>query len=214
MAALELRKLTVRRANSNEYNISFWLVAHLLFNEDLLSTVRCETETAWKDGRLDRKSLCANSPVLDAMFHEALRLNGGAMVARKVLEPLELGGKFLQTGQTVLIPSRQLHKNEKVWGSDVNEFKAFRFAKDKNLSRHSSFRPFGGGVTYCPGRVLAKEEVFGFVAILLHRFNLKLSNTAGASQQIFPELDDTIPALGISGPIKGMDVFADLTIRK
>jgi cytochrome P450 len=186
-----------------------------LFNEDLLHTVRTETEAAWKDQGLDRKHLCANSPTLDAMFHEALRLNGGAMVARKVLEPLKLGGKLLLKGHTVLIPSRQLHMNEQVWGSNVNEFDAARFAKDKSLTRHSSFRPFGGGVTYCPGRVLAKEEVFGFIAIFLHRFDLKLAKATatGQSQQKFPRLDDTIPALGISGPIKGMDIFVDLTVR-
>ena len=188
---------------------------HLLFNEDLLRLVRSETENAWEDGQLDKKHLCANSPILDAMFHEALRLNGGAMVARKVLQPLELGGKILQQGNTVLIPSRQLHKNENVWGHDVNEFNAFRFAKDKSLAQHSSFRPFGGGVTYCPGRVLAKEEVFGFIAILSHRFDLKLAKMAvsGTSQQTFPRLDDTIPALSISGPVKGMDIHVDLWVR-
>lgn len=138
------------------------------------------------------------------------------MVARKVLQPLELGGKLLDKGHTVLIPSRQLHKNEQVWGTDVDEFKAFRFAKNKGLTRHSSFRPFGGGVTYCPGRVLAKEEVFGFVAILLHRFDLKLSVLPGqeGSDQAFPKLDDSIPALGISGPVKGIDIYADLSVRK
>ena len=202
-------------ANSNEYNIAFWLISHLLFNEELLHLVRSETEDAYKDGYLDRKYLCANSSTLDAMFHEALRLNGGAMVARKVLEPLEFGGRILQKGNTVLMPSRQLHKNKEVWGDDVNEFKALRFAKNKALTRHSSFRPFGGGVTYCPGRVLAKEEVFGFLAILLHRFDLRLAKSGipGQAQQAFPRLDDSIPTLGISGPVKGMDVLVDLSLR-
>ena len=149
------------------------------------------------------------------MIHKALQFNGGATVACKVLKPLELGGKLLRKGYKVFILSRQLLKNEQIWGSDINEFKAFRFTKDKSLTRYSSRKPFNGGLTYCPGRVLVKQGVFGFVAILLHRFHLDLSSTGpGESQQAFPQLDDTIPALGISGPLKEVDLFADLKIHK
>ena len=80
------------------------------------------------------------------MFHKALQVNGGAVVTCKVLKPLWLGGKLLRKGYKVLIPSRQLLKDGEVWGSDVNEFKAFRFVKDNSVTRHSSFRPFGGGL--------------------------------------------------------------------
>lgn len=178
-----------------------------------MELVQVETEAAWQSGTLDIKYLCAHSPTLDALFCEALRLNGGAMVSRKVLETTEIGGKVLQPGNSVIIPSRQLHKNKDVWGSDVNEFDAFRFAKNKSLARHSSYRPFGGGVTYCPGRVLAKEEVFGFVAILLHRFSIKLAQLGDGKgdRQVFPLLDESSPALGITGPAKGMDIIVDMS---
>ena len=137
------------------------------------------------------------------------------MVACRALKPLDLGGKLLRKGYKLLILFRQLLKDEKVWVSDVNEFKAFRFAKDKSLTRHWSFKSFNGGLTYCPGRVLAKQGVFGFVAILLHRFDLDLSSTRpGGPQQALPQLGDTTPALGISGPLKGMDLFANVKVRK
>ncbi|KAL8837433.1 MAG: hypothetical protein Q9170_002517 [Blastenia crenularia] len=199
-------------ANSNEYNISFWVLAHLLFNESLLNTVQAEIEAAWSNEVLDIKHLCANSPSLDAIFCEALRLNGGAMMGRKVLAKTELGGKVLEPGNSTIIPSRQLHTNRDVWGDDVSRFDPFRFAKKKSLARHSSYRPFGGGVTYCPGRVLAKEEVFGFIAILLHRFDIKLANVKDGVEhgQTFPKLDDSCPALGITGPVKGMDIVVDV----
>ncbi|KAL2038879.1 hypothetical protein N7G274_008401 [Stereocaulon virgatum] len=207
--------LTHYRANSNEYNISFWVLSHLLFEDTLLELVRAETEAAWSSGTLDVKYLCANSPNLDAIFCEALRLNGGAMVSRKVLAPTTISGRVLQPGHSIIIPSRQLHKNEDVWGADVNDFDAFRFAKKKSLARHSSYRPFGGGVTYCPGRVLAKEEVFGFVAIILHRYNIKLAQPGGCQKkQTFPRLDDSTPALGITGPVKSMDVVIEMSVTK
>ncbi|KAL8935732.1 MAG: hypothetical protein Q9216_005285 [Gyalolechia sp. 2 TL-2023] len=202
-------------ANSNEYNISFWVLSHLLFNKSLLELVTTEIQRAWLNGKLDIKYLCANSPSLDAIFLEALRLNGGAMMGRKVLATTELGGKILEPGNSTIIPSRQLHTNRDVWGSDVGNFDPFRFAKKKSLARHSSYRPFGGGVTYCPGRVLAKEEVFGFIAILLHRFDIELAQADNGDElgQAFPKLDDSSPALGITGPVKGMDVVLKLFER-
>ncbi|KAI9718837.1 MAG: hypothetical protein M1828_006526 [Chrysothrix sp. TS-e1954] len=212
IVGIDLRsRASIMLANSNEYNISFWIVTHLVFDKELMRVVKPEIQAAWATGHLDVKSLCANSPNLTALFQEALRLNGGAMVSRKVLHRTELGGKVLEPGNSYL---RQLHKNEQVWGKDFNHFSAFRFAKKKHLARHSSYRPFGGGVTYCPGRVLAKEEVFGFVAMLLHQFNLDLAEGYGgkSGQQTFPKLDDSMPALGISGPTQSTDVILKMSL--
>lgn len=188
-------------------------MAYLLYDDDIKELVRQETEAAWKSGKLDIKFLCANCPNMEAIFNEALRLNGGAMVSRVVLERTTIGGKDLLPGSSILIPSRQLHTNEDVWGSNVREFEAARFLKKKSLARHSSFRPFGGGSTYCPGRVLAKEEVYGFVAILLHRYDMKLADdpSHGGRKSPFPRLNDTTPALGITGPLKNMDVVVEMT---
>ncbi|KAJ2999271.1 hypothetical protein NUW58_g45 [Xylaria curta] len=197
-------------ANSNEYNISFWVLAYLLYDNDLFMSIKCETEAAWHSGKLDIKHLCANCPNLEAVFYEALRLNGGAMVSRVVLEQTTIGGKILKAGDSILIPSRQLHTNERVWGEDVREFNAKRFLKNKALARHSSFRPFGGGLTYCPGRVLAKEEVYGFIAILMHRFDMRLALAEDGSKPPFPVLNDSVPALGITGPLIGANVLVDV----
>ena len=70
-------------------------------------------------------------------------------------------------------------------------------------------------MTYCPGRVLAKEEVFGFLAILFRQFDLKLAENVGPNggKQAFPRLDDSTPALGITGPVKTMDVFIEASAR-
>ena len=186
------------------------MLSYLLFDQSLLDQVKKEVDASWSEGILDLKSLCKNSSTLDAVFHEALRLKGGAMMSRKVTARTELGGKILEPGNSIIIPSRQLHTNPKVWGSNSSDFEPFRFAKKKSLIRHSSYRPFGGGVTYCPGRALAREEVFGFIAILLHRFHVQLAS-CGKEKQQFPRLDDSTPALGITGPVKGMDVLIEMS---
>ena len=100
--------------------------------------------------------------------------------------------------------------NEQVWGADCARFDAGRFVENKTLLRHSSYRPFGGGVSYCPGRVMAKEQVYAFVGILFHRFEMKMSQKDGIE---FPRLDESMPSLGITGPVKGMDIVLDLKVR-
>lgn len=133
------------------------------------------------------------------------------MMSRKVLAPTRIGNKILQPGTNVLMPSRQLHMNSDVWGQDYKNFDAERFVNGKNLLKHSSYRPFGGGVSYCPGRVMAKEQVYAFIAIIFRRFDLKLAQGEGIK---FPNLDESTPALGITGPVKGMDIVMDMKIRQ
>ncbi|CAI6091935.1 unnamed protein product [Clonostachys chloroleuca] len=200
-------------ANSNEYNIAFWVIAHLLYDEALKDLVIQETEAAWQSGALDIKYLFSHCPNLEAIFNEALRLNGGAMVSRIVLEKTIIGGKELQPGNAIIMPSRQLHTNEKVWGSNPREFNPSRFLKHKTMTRHSSFRPFGGGITYCPGRVLAKHQVYGLIALLFHRFEMSLVKGEDGKKPEFPVLNDTTPGLGITGPLKGMDVKVEVRER-
>ncbi|KAL8762221.1 MAG: hypothetical protein Q9184_001738 [Pyrenodesmia sp. 2 TL-2023] len=151
---------------------SFWVVAKILFDKQLRKAVKEEVNAAWQSQHLDVKSLCANATVLDRIFHECLRLKAGAMMGRKVPAPMRIGNKMLRSGGKILIPSRQLHSNVSLWGPDHHNFAEERFAKNKNLLKHSSYRPFGGRVSLCPGRKIAKEQVVAFVAILLRRFDI------------------------------------------
>lgn len=204
----------VFRSISNEYNSCFWLLSFILHNEGLAGLIREETEKAWKDsGELDVKYLANECPNLEAAFNETLRLMNAANAARSVTHEVEIGGKLLQPGSIVLIPFRLLHSNEKVWGETVDSFDHTRFLKKKSLARHPSFRPFGGGSTYCPGKVLAKQELFGIVAILMHQFNLDLAQLDGKMKQPFPRMNVNKPSVGFNGPVKGDDVFLDLSVR-
>ncbi|QSZ29767.1 hypothetical protein DSL72_004284 [Monilinia vaccinii-corymbosi] len=167
--------LTYFRANSNEYNITFWPIAHLVSDVPLLEQVNKEIQGGWKDGELDIKHLCANVPALDGAFHESLRLNGGAMMSRKALEPAMIGDKLLQAGTNVLMPSRQLHMNEQVWGDICKHFNSRRLLRIKVYSNTLHIVHFGVGLSYCPGRIMAKEQVYASIAILFRRFDVKLA---------------------------------------
>lgn len=176
-----------------------------------MKLVKAETEAAWKDGDLDIKLLCANCPNLDAIFNEVLRLNNTAAAGRATSRETIVGGKVLPAGSTIIMPYRQLHVNEYVWGNHATDFDSKRFLRKKTLARSTSFRPFGGGATLCPGQTLARHEVFGFIAILLHRFQVGLaSDDKLETKQPFPQLDSSRPSLGINGPKKGMDVIINI----
>lgn len=62
-------------------------------------------------------------------------------------------------------------------------------------------------MSLCPGRKLAREQVFTLVAILIHRFDVRLSH---GKKQVFPQLNVSTPALGVTGPAKDMDVYVEL----
>jgi cholesterol 7alpha-monooxygenase len=180
---------------------------------------------------LDIKHLAnpRHAPYLEASFNEVLRLHNTAAAVRVARERTVLGAgtTVVPAGALLVLPFRPLHTDAGVWGADARLFAPERFLQEKgekegwpgegekrpqvnNMSRSPSFRPFGGGATYCPGRTLARHEVFGFVAILLHRFDVRL---AGGKQQAFPRLNSVAPSFGLNGPMKGEDVIVEVMAR-
>ncbi|RWA05739.1 hypothetical protein EKO27_g9358 [Xylaria grammica] len=198
---------------ANEQNACYWFVAHIIYDEELLGSVKREIEPAWESGKLDVKYLAANCPNIDAIFHETLRQRANTFGFRAVKEKTTIRGKELQPGTPVMVPLRLLHSYEKVWGSTVDEFDPSRFLKKKTLSRQPYYRPFAGGPTFCPGRNLAKHETYAFLATLLHRFDVTLPPPSGESpnkKQPFPLMETFKPPTGVKGPLPGMDLFVKL----
>ena len=125
----------------------------------------------------------------------------------------------------MLSPFRQLHFYENVFGKDAQEFKFKRFmgAENAGLTKGKNYRPFGGGTTYCPGKFVAKQEVFMFVAVVLARFDIATITTAPGNidklkidggdkkRQVFPRLDHMKPSLGVMGPVAGDDLLLHVT---
>src|SRR5205807_10341306 len=84
---------------------------------------------------------------------------------------------------------------------EPERFRHDRFAGDggRALRREGArpglhFMPFGGGVSICPGRFLAREEIKQLVALLLLRFELRLESSE------LPPRDLTRAGLGIFLP--------------
>ena len=184
-------------------------MAHLLHNPALYSVIRAEIEPAVSQGLQGLDARLEQCHRLVAIYHEMLRLNTASASIRGISADTNIGNVTLKAGGKVLVPYRQLHMDQAFWGNDAEEFNAERFLNSKNLNKSSSFRPFGGGTTYCAGTHVAFREILSFVALSIYRFDVRLAN--GEKQQGVPTADKRMPSLGVIPPLKGQDVRVILT---
>ncbi|KAH8589197.1 cytochrome P450 [Bisporella sp. PMI_857] len=180
------------------------------------------TFTAFQaDGTLDHKRLDAaqHNPCFGAIWNETIRMSAYASSVRFITQDTVLGGKLLRKGHRLMIPYRQLHFDESIFGPDVEEFRPARFGlgddeKDssvsQNLTRSDNWRPFSGGNTMCPGRYIAKRSIHIFIALLLRRFHIE-----SVGPRTVPLAEMGRPVLGLMSTKKeSEDIKVRLTPRR
>lgn len=188
-------------------------MTYLLDDAALYASIRSEVDVALAHGLLDLSSRLENCETLVAVYHEVLRLITASATVRAVTAPTDLGDVTLSPGARILIPYRQLHFDDNVFGENVTQFDARRFLHN-SLSKSSSFRPFGGGTTYCSGRFVAKREVLMFLALAIGRYDIELAAGGFDGKHApFPRCDITMPSLGVLPPVAGDDVFVVIRNR-
>ncbi|KAL8786221.1 MAG: hypothetical protein Q9213_002910 [Squamulea squamosa] len=195
--------------NTNTRKACFWMLAYLIKHPQLLEQIRRETKPAFATGGLSIDYLKDSCPLLDGVWNETLRHSAFSASVRHITEDTVIGGKTLRKGNRLMIPYRQLHFDEGVFGEDAHDFQPARFERNSKLLRSASWRPFGGGVTMCPGRYIAKESVAIFVAIALRRFDMEF-----VSGQVFPQGAEGTPVLGIMSIHDGADPLVRITPRQ
>ncbi|KAL8841956.1 MAG: hypothetical protein Q9176_002892 [Flavoplaca citrina] len=209
--------------NGNAHKVTFWMFAYMLHDPQLLERIRQEVAPGIENGTVNVPYLTEQRPRLESLFLEVLRLKMSSSLMRYVTEPTVVGGKFLARGHNVMVPYRQLHLDEDVWGKNASAFDPDRFLNDKQLSQSSSFRPFGGGQHLCPGRFVARQAIFSFIALALARFEIGLAphDTSGEksqrcqpSAQRFPRTNESKPALGALAPVAGDRVMLRVGLRR
>jgi cytochrome P450 len=174
-----------------------------------MDSIRAEVEAAMPDGKLNMKDLMNSSPHLNSLIDESLRLTTNSISVRTILEDTQLAGKTFRKNNHIMMPYRQLHGKESVFGTNAAIFEPDRFAKNPALRRSSCFKPFGGGSTWCPGRFAARQETAAFIAVVLYRFELSLVNNSDGSLPSFPRLEGAKPCFGMMGTVDN----DDLTVR-
>lgn len=170
---------------------AFWNLFFIYSTPGLLDQVRTEIDaivTMKSDHHgpirsVDIKGLKEHCPLLISTFQETLRYISIGTSVRQVMEDTVLNGQWLLKKDSMIqMPSRIIHKDSSMWGTDVDEFNPRRFLKDTEAHRSGSgtkkrphaaaVRTFGGGTTLCPGRHFAMNEILALTAMFVLRYDM------------------------------------------
>ena len=159
------------------------MLLHVINHPGLVAEIRDELKTAGYDGSkpANHADLFPNSlPLLRSVFWETLRLHNVAASVREVVEPTQLAAHRtwnLKRGSMVTMPALLIHKNPALH-PDPESFHPKRFLDvqvgGNGANRAKTMKPFGGGPTLCPGRVVAEKQVMSFIAAMCVRYDMKL----------------------------------------
>ena len=121
--------------------------------------------------RLTEESRAGETEYLDAVITETLRLRPViSVVARRLTEPVEIGGWELPAGVTVTPSIYLVHRRPDVY-PDPERFLPERFID--NPPGTYTWIPFGGGVRRCLGGAFAQFEMRVVLAELVRRRRLE-----------------------------------------
>jgi len=98
---------------------------------------------------------------LEAVVQETLRLRPViSIVLRRLVEPMELGGRLLPAGASIVPSIHLVHRRPDIYASP-NEFIPERFIESEGGKAPGTYTwiPFGGGVRRCLGAAFAQFEM-------------------------------------------------------
>ncbi|CAO2647593.1 Nn.00g085150.m01.CDS01 [Neocucurbitaria sp. VM-36] len=166
---------------------TFWLMLHILSNPNALKTIREELRAVAKDELandtatprtkvLDLNGIKDKCSTLTAMLNETLRYHSTVINIKQVQHDTSLANQYLlKKNGIMMIPGQSIHHNMDIWGASADTFDHYRFLSldsMKNLSSTSAFRPFGAGVTMCPGRHFSTSVILSLVAMVILQYDV------------------------------------------
>lgn len=187
--------------NGNSPGAAFWYFVEILQSKDLYADAVMEVRTASVSSgdstRFDLKKLL-ELPLLQSIYAETLRIYVTAMFLRKTAKDTQLGAFTVPQDSTVMLCSHSEQMNEKLWNPTcspeipaVTEFWGRRFLDEDPSLPDSGPRfkveeisggkwlPFGIGARQCPGRDMAKREIFLTFAVLSTYFDIEIMQEKG-----------------------------------
>jgi cytochrome P450 len=194
------------------------MLMHILSSDDetLMPRVMKELDMVKRpDGTLDVPTLIS-LPLLQSIFQEVLRMYTDVLVTRLAHKDLVLPINdqnqqvLIKKGTVAMAPSWIAHHDEDTWLDPPCEtFYAERFLKKDPETGKETFTltstngklfPFGGGKSICPGRVFAKQEVLGSLAMTLLTFDFELLgflDEQGKDTTKFPSIRNAFLGTGV-----------------
>lgn len=169
------------------------MASRVLHHPKLRAAIEAETSP---ESLQDQFQKC---PVLTATYYETIRTVTSSISAREVISECIIGNLQFQPGTRVIIPSRQTLVDDNVVGTDAKSFDINRFLHNPGLEKSHSFRPFGGGKSYCPGRFMAMKEAMSSTVLVLREFDVEIFG----EKQVFPRMDTAKLCLGVMDSVDG-----------
>jgi cytochrome P450 len=121
--------------------------------------------------RLEGDVAAGNDEYLDAVIKETLRLRPViALVLRKLVEPMEIGGRLLPAGVSVAPSIYLVHRRPDVY-PEPERFRPERFLEQP--AGTYTWIPFGGGVRRCLGAAFAEFEMAVVLGELVSRRRIR-----------------------------------------
>ncbi|PRP93189.1 Lanosterol 14-alpha demethylase [Enhygromyxa salina] len=189
-------------AHANTIPAAFWALVHLIHDREAGAAVRAELAAC---DTFDTEAL-DSLRLLDSAIREALRLSSGSLTVRRAMLDFELGtpsGSWaLREGDRVCIAPYLSHRDPEIF-EEPERYRHDRFYIERGVKQFFKggervpmpLMPFGAGVSMCPGRFFAINEVKLLVALMLSRFELEL-----AAPGPLPGFDLSRAGLGIYPP--------------
>ncbi|XP_078396579.1 cytochrome P450 7A1-like [Cetorhinus maximus] len=207
-------------SQANTLPATFWSVYYLIRSPEALKAVKNEVEdllrvTNQKPGDINNLIIFTREQLdsmkaMGSLINESLRLSSGSIMLRVATEntvlTLGTGTKLaVRKGDQIGLYPQQLHMDPEIY-EDPLEFKYDRFLDESGKEKTTFYKngrklkhylmPFGSGVSMCPGRFFAVNEVKQFLTLLLCYYDMELLDASAPT----PPLDNSRLGLGILQP--------------
>ncbi|ELU17287.1 hypothetical protein CAPTEDRAFT_220158 [Capitella teleta] len=168
---------------ANAIPITFWVLAFILENPDVLAEVRKELRRELKGllfcwfisfAKISLEKL-QNLELIKRCILESIRLRSPGAISRGVEKEIKIKDFTIPEGDMLMLSPYWMHRNPKFF-PDPEAFKPDRWLQ-ADVKRNiflKGFMPFGGGRFQCPGRWFALMEIQLFVAIVLKSVDIDL----------------------------------------
>ena len=169
---------------ANTLPATFWTLYYLLRDPEARAAVVAELRAV--DGDLALPATLRQLPLFNSSVMEALRLSSSSLLVRQVMRPFTLnlsnGQRYaMRQGDRLCLAPELNHHDPEIF-AEPGRFRFDRFVgadgppqffkRGKRVTL--ALMPFGAGVSMCPGRFLATNEVVQVIALLLTRLELDL----------------------------------------
>jgi cytochrome P450 len=199
----------------------FWMLNYIFSNVQLLKELRQEIEkTSFSADETSNtatvtyRALQTSCPLLNSVFKETLRLIAPMASTRLVTKDTLIADTYLLRANSIaMIAGGVMHEDPAIWGPDALAFNPRRFItsthgtktgveeKQKSTVHPATWRGFGGGAVFCPGRHFAQIEILTLVAALVMGWDFTPAQGKRRVEYDPPKDEKRIP-IGVMKPLR------------